>query len=98
MKTAFEMKVGEYSEVIESFVGLHLIKVTDRRPGKTPFEDVQHMMKIWLEKKAYLDAIEEARAKHPIVGVNEPLPPPHLRELIEQENATTQPATQTAPE
>jgi parvulin-like peptidyl-prolyl isomerase len=38
---AFAMKVGDISDVVETDVGLHLIKVTDRTPGKpTKFEDM----------------------------------------------------------
>src|SRR5262249_35178493 len=33
-KTAFGLKVGEVSDVVQSDYGMHLIKVTDRKPGQ----------------------------------------------------------------
>jgi peptidyl-prolyl cis-trans isomerase C len=33
-KTAFAMKVGEISDVVQTEIGLHLIKVTERKAGK----------------------------------------------------------------
>jgi peptidyl-prolyl cis-trans isomerase C len=33
-KTAFALKVGDVSEVVQTDYGLHLIKVTDRKPGQ----------------------------------------------------------------
>lgn len=33
-RTAFGMKAGELSDVVETEVGFHLIRVTDRKPGK----------------------------------------------------------------
>jgi parvulin-like peptidyl-prolyl isomerase len=33
-KTAFALKVGDVSDVVQSDYGLHLIKVTDRKPGQ----------------------------------------------------------------
>jgi parvulin-like peptidyl-prolyl isomerase len=35
-EVVFNLKVGEVSGVIQSSQGLHLLKVTDRRPGEIP--------------------------------------------------------------
>jgi hypothetical protein len=59
------------------------------------FDQARAMMKIWLEKDAYLNALEQARRRHPVVGVRALKPPPHLRAQLA---AATQPATATAPE
>jgi len=41
-KAAFEMQVGETSDIVKSSFGYHLIQVTDKRAaGKTPFDDVK---------------------------------------------------------
>lgn len=96
MAEAFRCKEGQLSEVVESPVALHLLKVGRRRPGGMTYEQAEPMMKIWMEKKQYLDMIDEMARKHPIVGVQAPSPPPHLKELVE--SAASQPASQPAPE
>ena len=63
---AFQMKVGEVSEVFKTGHGLHLLKVTDRKPGGTPSleQETENIRKVLIKKKsktATLDYIEELK-------------------------------------
>jgi parvulin-like peptidyl-prolyl isomerase len=71
-RAAFALKAGEISDVVESRFGLHLILVTEKRPGKgAKFEDIKEMV-----RDVYCDRMAEAycaqlRAKAKVV-VNSP--------------------------
>ncbi len=62
-EAAFNMEVGEISNIVETSFGYHLIKLTDHKEASTvPFEEVEGDIKSHLErtklqqaKKAYLD-------------------------------------------
>lgn len=62
---AFALKApGELSDVIESPYGLHLIKLTDRKPAKQiPFEDVRERLVGKLERQYRENAVKEWRAR-----------------------------------
>jgi peptidyl-prolyl cis-trans isomerase C len=47
---AFALKTGEISDVVTTQFGYHIIKVTDRKPGRVvPFEEAQPQIKQFLE-------------------------------------------------
>lgn len=49
-KAAFDLKVGETSDIVKSSFGYHIIKVTDKKEaGKTPFEEVKDKITDYLK-------------------------------------------------
>lgn len=95
MKVAFDLEVGQMSDVFESRFGFHLVKAVRRIPGRMPFQRAKRFMRIHFDRQPYQNALAEMAKKHGIVGVREPQPPPHLRPLVEA--AQTQPASQPSP-
>jgi parvulin-like peptidyl-prolyl isomerase len=72
-RTAFAMKVGEISPVVETESGLYLIKVTDRKPGKpADFNQVKEAVKELCLTEAQMNLITQYR-KSVKVEINLPL-------------------------
>ncbi len=77
-QAAFEMKTGEISDPVRSSFGLHVIKVTDRKPaGTVSFEEIKPKLIAFLrQQKMQAEArmlIQELRSKA-TVTINLPAP------------------------
>jgi len=90
-KAAFELKIGEYSDIIEAPTGFHLVQTTGRVAGNSSYEKAKRNMKIWLQRKAMEEVAEEVRTKYPIIGVQAPTRPDFLKPIF---TTTSRPATQ----
>ncbi len=77
-KAAWSLEVGELSGVVESQLGLHVVKVIGRKPPYRDFDNKRTKldMRALLQKQPYADAIKEMRKKYPVVGVQPPRLPP----------------------
>ncbi|MDX1388008.1 MAG: peptidylprolyl isomerase [Acidobacteriota bacterium] len=63
-EAAFTLPVGEVSEIIETELALHIIKVETRREdGVIPFEEVKDEVRAQLQDQRYNQAIEEFMVK-----------------------------------
>jgi len=61
-KTAFALRVGDLSDVVQTDYGLHLIKVTDRKPGQpSEFEKIKDLVRDTCMDEMRMAVLEEQR-------------------------------------
>jgi peptidyl-prolyl cis-trans isomerase C len=64
---AFALKVGEISDVVETDLGLHLITVTDRKPGRpSTFEKCVDDVRDTMAEDIRRDLVEKLRKESPV--------------------------------
>lgn len=85
-KAAFALDVGQFSDIIQTPLGYHLLHVTARTPGNRPFEErkIQRNMRVHMSSAPYQQAIIESFLKYPVVGVQLPRKPSTLGTAINQ--------------
>jgi parvulin-like peptidyl-prolyl isomerase len=61
-KVAFALKVGDISDVVQTEFGMHLIKVTDRKPGQpSEFETIKELVRETCVNEMRMGLLEEQR-------------------------------------
>lgn len=58
-KAAFALKVGEMSDLVKSSFGYHIIKVTDKNDGYTPYEEAEPQIKSTIVEPFYTEKINK---------------------------------------
>lgn len=67
---AFSLKVGELSEPVETAFGVHLIEVSDERPGQLSLEDVREQVLARISRQLWSEQVARDRARVPITRAN----------------------------
>ncbi len=64
LRTAFAMKIGALSDIVETDFGFHLIEVTDRKEGKpTKYEDCLDEVRDSCKEELRQELLKEQRKK-----------------------------------
>ena len=72
-KTAFEMKPGEVSDIVETSFGLHVIKVVDhKQAGVTNFEELRPRIIAMLQQQALGTELENRLKRNRATAIIEP--------------------------
>jgi hypothetical protein len=100
-KAAFALSPGEYSDIIESSFGYHLLHVQSRRKGTDGFDHpkTQFQIRAFLNKQAVQQVRQKVLEKYPLVGIRPPAMPKFIREALAattSKPAASQPATSAA--
>jgi hypothetical protein len=71
-QAAFPLKKGEVSQPFRSQFGVHLVTITDRRPGQLSLEDVRPQVQHEIARQVWDDLVKREREKARIVWQEEP--------------------------
>ena len=63
---AFKLNVGELSEPVTTTFGVHLIEVTDERPGQLSLEDVRGQVLSGISRRMWSEQVARERTRVPI--------------------------------
>jgi peptidyl-prolyl cis-trans isomerase C len=62
-RVAFQLKKGDISEPFRTSFGMHLLTVTDRRPGQLSLEDVRPIVLEAISDDLWRDTVRDLREK-----------------------------------
>jgi len=71
-RQAFPLKVGQMSQPFESTFGVHLCRVTDRKPGTLSLEDVRSAVFKQLSDQVWKQLVARLRSRAKITGQSSP--------------------------
>src|SRR5262249_50312963 len=73
LRAAFALPVGQVSDVVQTDYGLHLIQVTERKPGKeTKFADLKEAAREFCAEELRQQILAQERKAAPISEIHLP--------------------------